>query len=156
MRRSKRFREVLYSDDSGSAALELITAGVLLLVPIVYLVVAVAALQGGALAVEGAARQAARVLVQSPSVAIGRERATTAVDFALDEFGVDHSGTTISVTCSPRPNACLTRQGFVTVRVTASVPLPLAPPVLSVNSPLAVPMSAVSTEQVSRFWGAGG
>ncbi|MDQ1574531.1 MAG: hypothetical protein QOH44_2090, partial [Actinomycetota bacterium] len=40
-------------DDGGSAALEFITAGLLLLVPLVYLILAMAAIQGGALSVEG-------------------------------------------------------------------------------------------------------
>ena len=53
----------------GSAALEFITAGFLLLIPLVYLILAMAALQGGALSVEGASRQAARVFVQAPSSA---------------------------------------------------------------------------------------
>lgn len=155
MRQSKRFRSRAEGDD-GSASLEFITAGLLLLVPLVYLVIAMAALQGAALAVEGGARQAARVFVQAPDVPTARARASTAVDFALDEFGVSSTAAHVKVSCHPRPTACLTRQAFVTVTVTASVPLPLVPSVLSVNAPLAVPMTATSTEQVSRFWGATG
>jgi hypothetical protein len=41
------------------------------------------------------------------------------------------------------------------VTVTALVSLPLVPNILAFRSPLAVPMTATSTEQVSRFWGAG-
>ncbi len=139
-------------EDSGSAALEFITAGVLLLVPLVYLVLAVAEIQGGALAVEGAARQAARVFVQAPTVSVATSRATTAVDFALDDFGIGRSSAVIRITCRPVPAACLTRRAFVTVHVLASVPLPLIPNALDVSTALAVPMSATATEQVSRFW----
>jgi hypothetical protein len=143
-----------WATDEGSASLEFITAGVLLLVPMVYLIVALASVQAGALAVEGAARQAARVFVQAHDETSGRAQANTAVEFALDDFGVDDSGATVSVACS-HPSTCLTRRGYVTVTVTASVPLPLAPPALTVATPLAVPLTATSTEQVSRFWGAG-
>lgn len=156
MRPSRPFPEAstgLRLDDDGSAALEFITAGVLLLVPLVYLVLAVAAIQGGALSVEGAARQAARVFVQAPSVSVATSRARTAVDFALDDFGVSHSGAIIRITCRPTPTRCLTRRAFVTVRVLASVPLPLVPDALNVRTALAVPVSATATEQVSRFWG---
>lgn len=156
MRQSRRCPSRALFDDAGSASLEFITAGVLLLVPLVYLVIAMAAIQGGALAVEGGARQAARVFVQAPNVGVARARATTAVDFALDEFGVDHSRATIAITCEPHPKACLTREGSVTVRVSALIALPLAPAFIPGTAPLAVPMTATSTEQISRFWGASG
>jgi len=144
------------SDDRGSAALEFITAGMLLLVPLVYLILAMAAIQGGALSVEGAARQAARVFVQSPTAAIGGARARTAVDFALNDFGLHEAKSAVTITCRPNPAACLTRQGFVTVTVRASVALPLVPSSLTVSAPTAIPITATSTEQVSRFWGASG
>jgi hypothetical protein len=143
------------SRDDGSAALEFITAGLLLLIPLVYLVLAMAALQGGALSVEGASRQAARVFVQAADPGSAQARAQTAVDFALDDFGLAKARSTVKISCHPDPAACLTRRGFVTVTVTASVPLPLVPNILALQTPLAVPMAATSTEQVSRFWGAG-
>ncbi len=153
MRPSRRCRS--RAGDRGSASLEFVTAGVLLLVPLVYLILAMAAIQGGALSVEGASRQAARVFVQAGSAQDAAARANTAVDFALQDFGVDARRATVTITCRPKPSACLTRRGFVTVTVTASVPLPLVPSGLAVTTPLAVPMSATATEQVSRFWGAG-
>jgi Flp pilus assembly protein TadG len=150
MRRSRLFR-----DEVGSAALEFITAGFLLLIPLVYLVIAMAAIQGGALSVEGASRQAARVFVQAGSAAAAQAEAQTAVDFALEDFGLDSAASTVTISCRPNPAACLTRRGFVTVTVTASVSLPLVPSALPFSAPLSVPLSATSTEQVSRFWGAG-
>jgi Flp pilus assembly protein TadG len=150
MRRLRLFR-----DEGGSAALEFITAGFLLLIPLVYLVVAMAAIQGAALSVEGASRQAARVFVQAGSAASAQSEARTAIDFALDDFGVSSSGSTVKISCRPNPTVCLTRRGFVTVTVTASVPLPLVPSALPFSAPLSVPLSATSTEQVSRFWDAG-
>jgi hypothetical protein len=143
------------SREDGSAALEFITAGFLLLIPLVYLVLVMAAIQGGALSVEGASRQAARVYVQAPDAGSAGQRAQTAVDFALGDFGLGAVSHSVTISCRPNPAACLTRRGFVTVTVTAKVPLPLVPNVLALRTPLAVPLSATSTEQVSRFWGAG-
>jgi hypothetical protein len=148
MRRSRLCR------DDGSAALEFLTAGMLLLIPLVYLVLAMAQLQGGALAVEGASRQAARVFVQSPAQGEGQAKAKTAVDFALSDFGFESSRRVVTIACRPDPTACLTRRGFVTITVTVAVPLPLVPNILNLKTPLSIPMSATSTEQVSRFWGA--
>jgi Flp pilus assembly protein TadG len=155
MPRWRSFRDIRFSDDRGSAALEFITAGFLLLIPLVYLILAMAAIQAGALSVEGAARQASRVFVQAPTITSGRARANTATSFALGDFGIQHSTARVRISCRPKPAACLTRQGFVTVTVSASVPLPLIPPVLAFAAPLSVPVTATSTEQVSRFWGAG-
>src|ERR1700712_5821322 len=97
MPQSKRFH------DDGSAALEFITAGFLLLIPLVYLVLAMAAIQGGALSVEGASRQAARVFVQAGDVGTAQDRAQTAVQFALDDFGLGKVPTTVTVSCRPHP-----------------------------------------------------
>ena len=148
-------RPLKLSGDEGSAALEFVTAGFLLLIPLVYLVLAMSAIQGGALSVEGASRQAARVFVQAGDAGSAQARAQTAVDFALDDFGLAATASTVEISCRPNPAACLTRRGFVTVTVTASVPLPLVPNVLALNTPLSIPIRATSTEQVSRFWGAG-
>jgi hypothetical protein len=106
----------------------------------------------GALSVEGASRQAARVFVQAPTKSAAAAQATTAVDFALSDFGLSTKGAKVRISCAPHPK-CLTRLNYVTVTVTASVPLPLVPNILAVKTPLSIPLTATSTEQVSRFWG---
>lgn len=146
-------RSRLSTDERGSASLEFVTAGLILLVPMVYLVLVMSAIQAGALAVEGAARQAARVFVQSASTGDAEAAAARAIEFALTDYGIDAETATISVVCTPEPADCLTRRGFVTVGVEITVPLPLTPPALTVDAPLAVPLSATATQQVSRFWG---
>jgi hypothetical protein len=150
MRRSRR-----WTDDDGSASLEFVTVGMILLIPLVYLVLTMATIQAGALAAEGAARQAARVFVQSGNLASAQASAATAVEFALADHGVDPDSASIAVTCRPNPGACLTRRGFVTVAVDFFVPLPLAPTVLTGGLPLSIPVHATATQQVSRFWGSG-
>jgi Flp pilus assembly protein TadG len=141
------------SAESGNASLEFLTVGMILLVPLVYLVLTLAQLQSGAFAVEGAARQAARVYVQSANLEEAEESAARAIEFALADYGIDGSTATVDVSCSPNPNVCLTRQGFVTITVATSVSLPLVPPFLNLGVPLSVPLSASASQQVSRFWG---
>ena len=148
MRPSRR-----WTDDDGSASLEFITAGLVLLLPLVYLVLTMSSLQAGAFAVEGAARQAARVYVQSASIPEANAAAGRAVEFALADYGLDASAVTVSVTCQPTPSQCLQRRGFVTVVVSTTVVLPLVPPVLDLDVPLSVPITSTATQQVSRFWG---
>lgn len=139
--------------DGGSASLEFITAGMILLLPMVYLILTMSQIQGGSFAVEGAARQAARVFVQSDDPDAASSAARRAVDFALDDAGLAAGTAIIDVTCSPKPLACLTRNSNVTVVVRLVVPLPLVPPALEVVSPLGVPLEASATQKVSRFWG---
>jgi hypothetical protein len=139
--------------DDGSASIEFLTVGLLLLVPLVYLVIALAAVQGAALGVEGAARQASRVFVQSTDDDAAEAAARDAIDVTLADYGMTASGARIRIACGPDPSRCLTRRGFVTVRIDATVPLPLVPPALATSLPLSVPVQATATEQVSRFWG---
>lgn len=161
MRRSKRSidgypvsgdRHLGLRDESGSASLEFITAGMLLLLPLVYLVLVMSAIQSGALAVEGASRQAARVFVQAGTVDEATARAGRAIEFALADYGIDAGQATVGIRCTPDPAHCLTRRGIVTVDVGISIPLPLVPPGLTLDIPVAVPLEASATQQVSRFW----
>jgi hypothetical protein len=157
MRRSKRWSERLVArlaDEDGSASLEFITVGLLLLVPIVYLVLALSALESASFGVEGAARQATRVFVQSESEGAAESAARTAIQVTLADYGLDASDSKVAISCRPNPADCLTRRGYVTVTITTTVPLPLMPPVLQLQLPAGIPVQSVATEQVSRFWGA--
>lgn len=139
--------------DTGTASLEFITVGMILLVPLVYLVLALSAVQGGALAVEGAARQAARAYVLAPNETEGRERVARAVEVGLADYGLENTAVAATVDCE-NPARCLTPQSAVTVTVRIVVPLPLIPDLFSFGA-AAIPVEATATQIVSRFWRAG-
>jgi len=124
----------------------------ILLVPLVYLILAMAALQGGSLALEGAARHAARVYVQAPSEADARARVDRVVAFALADYRV-RSEPTVGIDCDGA-GSCLTRQGRVTVTIRTVVPMPLVPDFLGGGGAAGIPIQASATQTVSRFWGA--
>lgn len=140
------------SDDDGSAALEFILVGLVLLVPIVYLVIALGAIQGQALGVETGARQLARAIASAPDAATADARANRVRDAIVREYGLDPGAVDIEVSCSratcPEPGAILT----VTVRT--EVPLPLVPAILGLDDLARVPVEAASAQKISRFWGA--
>lgn len=150
-RRNLRHGQPTITDDRGSAPLEFLTAGLLLLLPIVYLILVMAQVQAGALAVEGAARHGARVYVRADSPADATEGVTSAVEFSLADYGIDPATADIRIACAPVASECLDRRGFVTVTVSVTVSLPLVPPALAGSTPLSVPLSGTATQQVSRF-----
>ena len=142
---AKRWRRA----DAGSASLEFVAAGLILLLPIVYLVLALASIQAGAFAAEAAARQAARLFVQAQTLEAAQEVADRAIQFALADYGVDEDDASVEITCVPA--ACLEPGSIVTVVVTVSVPLPLVPAVLQGDFPLQVTLEGVAAQRVSRF-----
>ena len=116
MPRARRSTERGPDREAGSASIEFLTVGLLLLVPLVYLVLALAAVQGAALGVEGAARQASRMFVQAHDEASAESAAHDAISVALADYGMDAGGARVRIDCAPDPGDCLGRRGFVTVR----------------------------------------
>lgn len=151
MRRSRPWTEAA-ACERGSASLEFLTVGMILLVPLVYLVLAVAAIQAAALGVEGAARQASRVAVLradgAEPTAAGVERTVRVV---LADYGVDPNAASVDVDCSA---ACDEPGTRITVRVRAAVALPLVPQALASSSIGTVRLESSATHTVSRFAGA--
>lgn len=145
MRRSSRSRE------DGSAAVEVLVLGVLLLVPLVYLVLIVAALQGAAFAAEGAARQAARTIALAATDDDGRRAADAAVEVALADWRIEPGATDVEVVCAPDPGDCVTPRGTVAVHVRVAAALPLLPPAIAVDAPGAIAVDATALQHVSMF-----
>lgn len=75
-------------DDGGSAIIEFVFVAVLVMVPLVYLVVAVAAVQRSELAVSQAAREAGRAFATADSAEQALPRAHAAVQLAMQNEGL--------------------------------------------------------------------
>jgi len=135
--------------ERGSASLEFLTVGIILLVPLVYLVLALAAIQAGALGVEGAARQAARVAVSTTAEAGSDAAVARAVQVALADYGIDAAAASVTVHCDRA--ACGEAGARVSVSVAARVDLPLVPDFLALSEVGSVPVEASATQTVSRF-----
>ncbi|WP_347756833.1 hypothetical protein [Agrococcus sp. ProA11] len=162
MRRSSRSAEARtvlarsarrLGDEGGSASLEFLTVGVVLLVPLVYLVLALGQIQHAVLGVEGAARHAARVIAQADAHGAGIAAADRAISVAMADAGVARDAVSVAISCTPVASDCTTRRGSVTVRIATTVQLPLAPPVLELGTGLGVPVSARAMHPVSAFGG---
>lgn len=121
--------------EAGSALVEVTWLGLLLLVPLVYLLLAVFEVQRAAYGVSGAARAAGRAYVLAPaeSVALGRARAAAAVTLRDHHVAVEEVD--LDVTCRPDPGNCLAPGAVVRVRLAYQVPAPLVPAALGGQRP---------------------
>ncbi len=122
-------------DEVGSALVELTWLGLLLLVPLVYLLVAVFQVQSASYAVSGAARAAARAYALAPDEASAPMRARSALSVALADHGIDVDEVGMQVTCRPEPRNCLAPGSVISVSVARQVRLPLAPQALGSQAP---------------------
>lgn len=114
-------------DERGSAPVELVWLTILLLVPFVYVMLAVFDAQRAAYAVSSASKAAARAYVQAPDTVTAAQRAQRAAAVALGDQSVQAY---VEVVCLPSPSSCLQPGSSVRVSVSTVQPLPLTPSVL--------------------------
>ena len=91
MTAAQRLRRAAHGDrggDGGSAIIEFVFVAVIVMVPLVYLIVAVAAVQRTQLAVSQAAREAGRAFATSSGPAEAQVRVAAAVRLALAAQGL--------------------------------------------------------------------
>jgi hypothetical protein len=137
-------------DDRGSAVVEFVTLGVLLLVPVVYLVLTLGRIQAAAFAADAAARDAARTFTTARDERTGRERAAAAVRLALLDQGFDTDPlAAVGITCRQTP--CLVPEGRVIVEVSVDVVLPGVPGVIDGIVPAHVTVRSAQVGVVDAF-----
>jgi RES domain-containing protein len=136
--------------DAGSAIVEFCLLAVLLLVPIVYLTLALGRIQAGAFAAQGAAREAGRAFVTATDEASAQGRADAAAALAFADQGFSEpSQVGIDVTCAASP--CLTPDERVVVRSRVLVVLPGVPRLVDRFFPARVEVTARHVSTVDRF-----
>ena len=137
-------------DEQGSAIVELVWLGILLLLPVLWIVVSVFQVQSGAFAVSGAARAAGRAYALAPTDAEGRARAEAAARQALADQGLDGVPVDVQITCSPYPQDCHSGTSVITVSVASRVDLPLLPDFLGGGAP-SFALDATHTVPIGQF-----
>ena len=134
--------------EDGSAIVEFVVLGVLMMVPLVYLVMSVGRVQAGSYAVTTAAREAGRAFVTAGPGQDPGGRAEAAAGIAFADQGVGGTGS-LPIACSAAP--CLTPGARVETRARVTVPLPLIPAFAREVVPLEIPLSASHLSVVDRF-----
>ena len=143
-------------NDDGSAALEFITVGVILLVPLIYLVLALGVIQEQTLGAEAAARHTARVISQAPDAETAAARSEAVLAGVIEEYGLDPDAVQVSITCTPAGViGCPSAGATMIVTVTTSARLPLVPPLFGLDRIASIPLEASAVQKVSRLWGDG-
>lgn len=134
--------------EDGTALVEFVWLGIILLVPVVWIVLSVFEVQRGAFAVTSAARSAARAYALADSDPVGDARARAAIRRALDDQGGAESGFRYDITCGA-PD-CHTAGEMITVRVWTRVNLPLLPDVLGGGAP-SFALDSTHTVPIGQF-----
>ncbi|GEL95454.1 pilus assembly protein [Cellulomonas composti] len=140
--------------EAGSAVIEFLGLVLVLLVPLVYLVLVLGRLEAATFAVEGAARESARVLSAADDDDSGLARAQVVTGLALEDQGFGDGADALRVTCEADP--CVTPDAAVTAVVQVRVPLPFVPSFVRSVVPLEVPVSSSRTAVVDRYRETGG
>lgn len=131
-------------DERGTAIVEFVWLALLLLVPLLYVVLAVFETQRASYAASAAARSATRAFVTSPDQATGHARARAAARLAFLDQGIESDAFRLTITCRPDPDRCLSPGSVVSAEVHSAADLPLMPTALGSNTP------RISVEAVHR------
>jgi Flp pilus assembly protein TadG len=126
----------LRRDESGSAIVEFVFVAIIVLVPLVYVIAAVATVQRNTLAVTQAARDAGRAYATSESAPGARRRVEAAVRLALADQGLPDDAQVRFVASGATCSAAAIRPRLqpgaqFAVCVTRRVRLPAVPTVLT-------------------------
>ena len=135
--------------DNGSAVVEFVTLGMLLLLPLIYLVITLGRVQAATFAADGSAREAARAYVTATSSGDGEARAGAAVRLGTMDQGFDAEDSSLVVECTHDP--CLTPEGRITTRVEIDVVLPGVPALVDRAIPAHITVRAAQVATVDAF-----
>lgn len=114
--------------DAGSAIIEFLVVGILILVPMLYAMLMVVRVESAAMASTHAVREASRVFMMADVATQGMRDARTASNLALADQGFQVGEDALTVTCTQK---CLTPQSQLHVNLSWKVDLPWLPPPFS-------------------------
>ena len=126
----------IWSADEGNAVIEFIIIGVLVLIPMAYLVLCVMRVQAATFASTQAVREAGRAFNSADSVRQGHVSARTAARLAFSDQGFEFPEAALRISCPASP--CLAAGSVAEISLNWQVLLPWIPAGLS--SEVSVPI----------------
>jgi hypothetical protein len=137
------------SSEGGSAVIEFIVIGLLLMIPLLYLIIALSRIQAASFAADSAAREAGRAFVTADDEPSGRRRAAASVELSLLDQGFKVSDGSLSIDCQSQN--CLTPGGHVRTQVVVRVLLPGVPHGIARALSTSVSVRATELSTVDEF-----
>jgi hypothetical protein len=137
-------------DERGSALVELGWLGILLLVPMLWILVSVFEVQRGAFGVSAAARSAGRAYALAATDAEGERRARAAAEQVMADQGLADVPLVLEFSCDSPGSSCHSGGAVVTVRVDTRIDLPLLPDVLGGGAP-SFALDATHTVPIGQY-----
>lgn len=134
--------------EQGSALIEFLVIGLLLTLPVFYLVITLARLQAGAYAVAAAARESSRMFVTADSDALAQSRSLAAASMAFADQGFPGEGN-VQMRCSKQP--CLSPDSVIQGVTDLDVELPLIPDFLRGVVPSSIHLHSRHVEVVDHY-----
>ena len=126
----------LWSADEGNAVIEFVIIGVLVLIPMAYLVLCVMRVQAATFASTQAVREAGRAFNSADSVRQGHVSARTAARLAFSDQGFEFPESALRISCPASP--CLAAGSVAEVSLNWQVLLPWIP--AGLTSAVSVPI----------------
>ena len=133
-------------DDEGTAIVEFLWLGLLLLIPLAYLILSLFQVQRTAFALTDATRAAGRAWVDAPDGADRAERGRLAAALALQDEGLTLPASGVTFDCT---NACCPGTGTLHVTLEMDVDLPGLAAIGRDFAP--IPVTAKHDEVIDRF-----
>ncbi len=137
----------LVRSDRGSAVLEFLVIGVLVLVPLLYAVLTIMRIEAAAMASTQAVREAGRAFVMADSPGQGLRSAEAAARLALADQGFALPTSALEVTCE---GGCLVPSSSAHVRLQWRVDLPWMPRTLG-DHEVGYPITAETQVRVDSY-----
>ena len=134
--------------ERGSAAVEFIFLATILLVPVVYLILTLGQLQGGAYAAVNISDRIAKIIATTPDAGSAQQQAEQTLALAVADYGFPLQQASMQVSCSKAD--CSVAGNTVSVLISIRVPLPLLPMLPGVNTTAAT-MQAEAVQVVSEY-----
>ena len=135
------------ADERGNAVIEFIVIGLLVIVPLLYVVTTAMTVQAATSASTVAVREAARAFTTADSPATGQARARLAAEVAFADHGFTLPDAALRLSCSG--TGCLAPGGSVQVGIDWRLPLPWVPAGLTTT--LALPIAVEHTAPIDAY-----
>ncbi len=142
----RRLRDLRRIED-GNAVIEFLIIGVLVLIPMAYLVLCVMRVQAAAFASTQAVREAGRAFNSADSVSQGQTSARTAARLAFSDQGFDLPESALRISCPE--SACLAPGSVAEVSLNWQVALPWIP--AGLTSDVSVPIEVQHRVPVDEY-----